>query len=71
MEYHPRGIKREYIQYLYSKFISPYTNKKLTIALKRLPNIGDLLCQSKLKYIKNKPLLTNINLISKPSLNHY
>ena len=27
--------------------------------------------QIRLKYIKNKPLLTNINLISKPSLNHY
>ena len=40
--------------------------------------ISDFKIQSKiskvpirLKYIKNKPLLTNINLISKPSLNHY
>lgn len=27
--------------------------------------------QIRLKYIKNKPLLTNLNLISKPSLNQY
>ena len=54
LEYHRRGVPREFIQQQYNSFIAPHLPHQLTVVFNRPTNLKDLLCKSKLPNIPGK-----------------